>query len=123
MKIDTILVPTDFSDDATHALEIAAEFARTFSARIVLLHAYSIDMPLAGAAYGGGVILPDGFYVQYRDQAMQHVENVAKETASKEGVEVTGVAIQQPAWIAVIEESEKLGADLIVMGTRRLVLR
>ena len=120
MKMDTILVPTDFSEDATRALESAVDLARISGGRIVLLHAYSIELPFAAPSYGGGVILPEGFYVEYRNQASQSVERLAKETASKEGIEVTGVAIEQPAWLAIVEQAEKLPADLVVMGTRGL---
>ena len=56
MKMDTILVPTDFSDDATRALETAVDFARISGGRIVLLHAYSIDLPFTAPTYGGGVM-------------------------------------------------------------------
>jgi len=120
MKLKTILVPTDFSPDAEVALEKASELARTFDARIVLLHAFSPELPLAGGAYGGGVILPEGFYVQYRTQATIQVERLAKETAAKEGVQVQGVAIQQVPWIAIVEQAEALPADWVVMGTRGL---
>lgn len=119
MKIDTILVPTDFSDDAKHALDTAMDLAKTFQSKIVLLHAYHLELPFVSPAYGGAVILPEGFYVEYRNQAAMQVERVAKETA-RDGVEVTGVAIERPAWAAILEEAEKLPADLIVMGTRGL---
>lgn len=120
MELKTILVPTDFSDDARVALETASELARTFSARIVLLFAFSPELPLAGGAYGGGVILPEGFYVEYRNQATLQVERLAKETALKEGVEIQGVAIQQVPWIAIVEQAKALPADWVVMGTRGL---
>lgn len=119
MKIKVILVPTDFSGDADQALTTALELARIFESRIVLLHAYTLDLPLASPAYGGGVILPEGFYVEYRDQASQEVERRAKQATSAE-VEVTGIAIERPAWSAILDQAESLPADLIVMGTRGL---
>jgi universal stress protein A len=118
MKMDTILVPTDFSTDAKHAMETAAEMALAFDARIVLLHAFSPDLSLAGGA--GGVIMPGGFYVEYRDRAALEVERLAKEASTLHGLEVEGVAIHQVPWLAILEQSEALPADLIVMGTRGL---
>ena len=118
MKLDTILVPTDFSNDAKRALKVAAEMARAFGGRIVLLHAYSSDLSMGGGA--GGVILPEGFYVKYRSQATLHVERLAKEAAIEEGVDIQGIAIHQVPWISILEQSEALAADLIVMGTRGL---
>ena len=120
MEIKTILVPTDFSEDAARALETATQIARVFDARLVLLHAYTLDIPIASGAYSGGVILPDGFYVEYRNQATHHVTRVAKETESKAGIKVEGVAIQQPPWQAIVDQAEQLPADLVVMGTRGL---
>jgi len=57
MKIDTILVPTDFSDDAAKALEIAVDLAERFGSRVVLLHAYAIELPFSSPAMGGVLIL------------------------------------------------------------------
>jgi nucleotide-binding universal stress UspA family protein len=120
MNLSTILVPTDFSADARRALDTAVDLARTLGGRIVLLHAFSVDVPLAGAPYGGGVILPEGFYVEYRNQAKMQVERLAKEVAAKENVEIRGVAIQDVAWSAILEQAESLPADLVVIGTRGL---
>ena len=119
MKFDTILVPTDFSDDASKALETAVELARKFGSRVVLLHAYSIELPFSSPAMGGGVILPEGFYVELQDQATVQVERLAKE-ASGDGVEVEGKAVENTPWMAILDEAERLPADLIVMGTRGL---
>jgi nucleotide-binding universal stress UspA family protein len=119
MKIDTILVPTDFSDDAAKALETAVDLARIFGSQVVLLHAYSVELPFSSPAMGGGLILPDGFYVELRSHAALQVERVAKE-ASRDGIEVRGVAIENTPWMAILDEAESLPADLIVMGTRGL---
>ena len=121
MKVDTILVPTDFSDDANRALDTACDLARVFDGRIVLLHAYTVAVPFAAPPYvGGGLMLPEGVYVEYRNHAKMEVERVAKEAAAKEGVEITGVAMERPAWEAILDEADKLPADMIVMGTRGL---
>ena len=86
MKIDTILVPTDFSEDAYKAAEAAVEFAKRFEARIVLLHAYHVSVPIA-TPMGGGYALPPGFYDQLQDQATSQIENAAKQLAVKEDLE------------------------------------
>ena len=41
----TILVPTDFSNNANNALKYANEFAKAINNKIVLLHVY---IPLVG---------------------------------------------------------------------------
>ncbi|MBW2424973.1 MAG: universal stress protein [Deltaproteobacteria bacterium] len=119
MKIETILVPTDFSEDAQHALGTAKELARQFGSKLVLLHAYRVDLPMSTPALGGGFILPDGFYEDLRAHATKQVEELAAET-SKEGFEVSGIAMEDRASVAIVEEAKRLPADLIVMGTRGL---
>jgi len=119
MKIETILVPTDFSEDARKALETASELAKLFDSRIILLHAYRVDIPMTAPSLGGAFVLPEGFYLQLRSHAALQVEELAKE-ASRGGVQVTGVAMEQSPTSAIIEQAEILPADLIVMGTRGL---
>lgn len=119
MKIETILVPTDFSDDAQQAINTALDFAESFGSRIVLVHAYHLDLPLSTPMIGGPVILPEGFFVEYRTQAADQVEKLAKESA-RDGVQVRGLAIEGPAWNVILEQAKALPADLIVMGTRGL---
>jgi nucleotide-binding universal stress UspA family protein len=116
MKVSTILVPTDFSDDATEALSRAKDLAKLFDARVVVLHAYHVDIPMM-SPMAGGYSPPQSFYEELRSYAIARVDEVAAELQS-EGVDAVGVAIQEPASLAVVAEAEKLPADLIVMGTR-----
>jgi nucleotide-binding universal stress UspA family protein len=119
MKFDNILVPTDFSDDAAHALDIAIELAKLQNGKIILLHAYPIDLPVTYPGFTGGALLPDDFYRELRAQADAHVEKVAKQ-AEASGVTITGKAVTAPASAAIIAVAEDIPADLIVMGTRGL---
>ena len=118
MNVKTILVPTDFSADAEKALSTATELAKLFGARIVVLHAYHVDIPVV-SPMAGGYALPQGFYEDLRSQATAQVEKLAKEAAA-EGIEATGIALQDPAAGAIAAQAESLPADLIVMGTRGL---
>ena len=52
MNVDLILVPTDFSEDAKAAAATAVDLAKRFDARIVLLHAYHLDIPIASPIAG-----------------------------------------------------------------------
>ncbi len=118
MNVKTILVPTDFSADAEKALSTATELAKLFGARIVVLHAYHVDIPVV-SPMAGGYALPQGFYEDLRSQATAQVEKLAKEAAD-DGIEATGIALQDPAAVAIAAQAESLPADLIVMGTRGL---
>lgn len=50
---------------------------------------------------GGGYTLPPGFHEELRSHATARVERVAKELAA-EGIEATGVALSEPASVAIV---------------------
>ncbi len=119
MKIETILVATDFSDTAKKAMDTAIDMARHFEAQLVILHAYNVEIPIASPMMTGGYILPDGFFEEIGKQARLQVEAAAKEVSDK-GVAAVGVAIDEPAALAIVDEAKRRKADMIVMGTRGL---
>ena len=118
MNVNTILVPIDFSDDATKALSTAKELAKLFGARVVVLHAYHVGIAIA-SPMGGGYAVPVGFFEEIRAHAVAAVEKAAKELVD-DGIEAIGVAHAEPAAVSIIAEAESLPADIIVMGTRGL---
>jgi len=119
MKIESILVATDFSDAAQHAVDYAVDLAKHFEAEVILLHAFNVEVPIASPMMSGGYVLPDGFFEQIGKQARLQVENRAKEIGEK-GVRATGVALDEPAYLAITGEAERRSVDLVVMGTRGL---
>ncbi|MAG31282.1 MAG: hypothetical protein CL908_10395 [Deltaproteobacteria bacterium] len=119
MKIETIVVATDFSDNAAHVVDVAVDYAKHFEAELVLVHAYRVDIPVASPLTGGGYILPDGFYEQLAKQATTRVGEAA-DRIKERGVASVGIAIDKPAASAIVEEASERNAGLIVMGTRGL---
>lgn len=119
MNIQTILVPTDFSPDARSALAKAKEFARAFGSRIVILHAYRVDLPMSTPDLGGGFLLPDRFYEELQASATSQVEALAAATV-KDGVKAEGIAVEDRPAPGIVDAAKRLPADLIVMGTRGL---
>lgn len=119
MKIKKILVATDFSETAAKAVEAATEFARKFDAELVLLHAYKVEIPMASPMTAGGYALPAGFFEQLGTHARAQVEAAASEIESQ-GVSTSGIAVEQSAANAIVEEARARSIDLIVMGTRGL---
>ena len=119
MEIKTILVATDFSETAAKAVETAVEFARKFNAQLIVLHAYRVEIPMASPMTAGGYVLPDGFFEQLGSHARAQVEATAKEIEAG-GVKAIGIAVEQSAAVAIVEEAKSRPADLIVIGTRGL---
>ncbi len=119
MKIEKILVATDFSDSATHAVDTAVEFAIKFEAELIVLHAYQAETPLASSMMPESYALPTRSFGQIGIEARERVETEAN-GIEKHGIVVTGIAVEHSAAQAIIDEAASRAADLIVMGTRGL---
>jgi len=119
MQLKTILVATDFSDDADAAIDAAIEMARAFGAKLELFHAYYVEVPSIYAGFGGDFTMPQDVLDPIREGAQARMADLV-ERVSKSGVDVAGrVAMEHPVK-AILQEAERLLADLIVMGTRGL---
>jgi len=118
MHVSTILVPTDFSADAEHALSTATELAQLFDARIVILHAYRVDIPIL-SPMAGGYAIPSDFYDELRSHSISQVDKLAEAVIAK-GIEATGMALLDAASPCIVAQAESLPAELIVIGTRGL---
>ena len=116
MQIRSILVPTDFSESAARALEHAVSWAKTFRARIHLLHAYQVPIQIG---VGEPVPLPQEFFDQMRDRAQRRLDDLAAKLSS-DGIDVQTHLALEAASPAIVQAAEELGVDLIVMGTRGL---
>ena len=116
MKIEKILVPVDFSESSSVAVDHAIEFAKVFGASIDLLHSYQIT-PSAVVPYQ--VAFPAGIFEELREAAK---EQLAKVTAKVEsaGVEGRMHLSQNLPSAAICDAAKDLSSDLIVMGTRGL---
>jgi universal stress protein A len=109
----TILVPTDFSEHADHALEYAAKLAATLDATICLVHAITIpamSVPEMGMAYSALSI-----------KAMtEHAQSELDKRVAGYRDRVTLAPTRLDVGDArdVIDlAAEQIDADLIIMGT------
>jgi nucleotide-binding universal stress UspA family protein len=111
MTPKNILVPIDFSEHAAHALDYAAALAAQLDARIHLVHA--ITIPLNGVremAHSATLI----------EQAAKETQAALDEVATRyrDRVSMAPVRVEVGDAREVIDQvAEKIGADLIVMGT------
>jgi len=117
-EIRSILVPTDFSQDASLAIRTAHGLLAPFErdARLILLHAFSL--PIEYTAYGP---IPTSIsYLQDTGlEAERRLYEVAQEL-QREGLSIDTVARDGDPAHVIAEEAQKRGADLIAMGTRGL---
>jgi nucleotide-binding universal stress UspA family protein len=111
MKIQHILVPTDFAAASESALELGVQLARAFDAQLTLLHVWELPIyPYMDFMLNSEVIS------QVEDAATQGLaralEELRKTLPAAHSKLKTGVP-----WQGILEASDELGVDLVVMGT------
>lgn len=107
----TILVPTDFSDNARNAANFAVQLAKKMNSYIVLLHAYMLPAPVSEVPY-----------------MMVNVEEIQKEnerTAREEVDKLEAQGLRASYLVRLGYPSDEIAAiiedqhiDLVVMGMR-----
>lgn len=114
MKVERILFPTDFSEGSFHALPYAADFAKTYNAKLYILHIV-YDVTQATASHVPHVSA-DELYKEMNEWAMKEIDSCCIE-------EIRGLPDVEKAVVKGIpyEEIIKFAADseidMIVMGT------
>lgn len=119
MKFKNILVPTDFSEDASAALETAIAFAKLFSSKLTLFHAYHLDIPPSYIGFSGEYATTQNILEPIREASEAAIERLVKDVRAQ-GVDAEGRVTMENSTQAILIEAERAGADLIVMGTRGL---
>ena len=116
MKIKRILVPTDFSQSAEAAVAYAIDTARSFGARIHLIHAYAVPSVAIGHAGAIGVAEVIGSIRQGASQKLDAVRRTVEAAGLECGMDLS--AMSPPDAIAAA--ARKTRADCVIMGTRGL---
>ena len=111
MKYEQILVPTDFSTDADHALEHAIGLAQQFQSRLTLLHVVFLYLPSSAEA---GFPAYTAQLKREADQQLQGPRNRAEEAnVAVEAFTEMGVPADK-----IVEVARDRHVDVIVMGTQ-----
>jgi nucleotide-binding universal stress UspA family protein len=114
MKLQTILAPLDFSDVSSRVVEYAAEMAKGFGGRVVLLHVAEPEPDFVGFDAGPQVVRA----ATAHDIRAEHRQLEAfKHQLAESGLEVMALQIQGSLTEKVLEAATQQNADLIVMGS------
>lgn len=111
-----ILVTVDFDDDSDIPLNKAIEIAQKFDAKIWLIHIAVPNPDFVGYEVGPQYIR------DFRATELKREHKLIQETTAKlkaMNIECEGLVIQGATVDMVIEESDKLKIDLLVMGHHR----
>lgn len=107
--IRTILCPTDFSVGAESALRHALFFARTFGAKLCLVHVDDASaMELPGTS---------GLEEDRRDRLRAELDALAERHAD-EGAEIEVELLHGSPDEAIVAHAALVDADLVVLGTK-----
>ncbi len=112
--MNTILVPTDFSKYATNALTYAVKFAEKTNSKIILLHAYQIEL------YSPD--LPVEYFAQINALAKGNSEKQLISLISKvkkaSKIKIDHISMEYPTVNSILETVARKKIDLVIMGTK-----
>ena len=118
-RIQTIVVPHDFSDYAEAALDIGRELASALGAELHLVHvlqppayAYSAEIYSVPAAYAAR-----DDHATLRLEAERRLKEIAEDSSKSDPPIFVHVVDGTRIAETIDEEAARLVADLIVMGT------
>lgn len=114
IKIDNILVPTDFSEASDSALAYARAFARTFNARLHVLHV--VDDAVMFAGIDGYSLDVSSVLAGMIDDGEKQILTRLSEADWREPKTITDVRAGGPA-IEIVKYANETGVDLIIMGS------
>jgi len=104
----TILVPIDFSEGTPQIIQQAITLAKAFASTVYLVHVESPNEDVSGIDTA-----------QAEDEFSSEAEklNQLAQGVRQEDIETHGILAQGIATTAILNEKEKVNADLIIMGT------
>lgn len=112
----SILVAVDFTDVTPAVVAEAEKLARAFGAELTVVHVAEPNPDFVGYEAGPKSVR-DAEAKHLREEHSQLHEIAEKMRA--DGVNVKGLVLQGPTVEKIIEEVDKLNADMIVMGNHQ----
>jgi len=119
MEIKKIVVPVDFSELTPVLIDYASDLAKTFSAKILLIH---VTQPSQLAEMFGD--LEVGMPIVSQPDLMGQIENTAKallvkleKTVADKGIDVVAAVLMGVSHAEIVQFAEREKADLILIGS------
>src|SRR5207245_2037482 len=114
LRLQKILVPTDFSDSARHAFDYGHAFARDYGAELILLHV--VEAVPVGYASDLFPVPAAEMYQEVSAYAQAELEKLSSE-ASGSGVAARTRVVQGKPSAEIVRIAAEETVDLIVLGT------
>ncbi|MEX0703140.1 MAG: universal stress protein [Planctomycetales bacterium] len=114
IRLEKILVALDLSEHSQVAMRYAAEFARAFSAEVVVCHVVEQAGMLASLPPGGEAYFPPNLTELQAQRGRAEGERLLRELGVARGrVEIR----EGKAFVEIVRLAREEDADLIVVGT------
>lgn len=115
LRIQNILVATDFSDASARALDYARELARAFKASVHVMHVLE---DLAAHAWTTEVYVAalPGVHEEMEKQARERLEQIVTNDDRRDLAIQTVLRLGSP-FVEIVRYAREANIDLIVMGT------
>jgi nucleotide-binding universal stress UspA family protein len=113
MTIKKIMVPIDFTQTSTHALDYAVDLAIVLGASVSVLHVYQ---PLVYSFPDTVLVAPPDVATKISDKSQQMLDE-AVNSRRQRCPAISGILLNGSAWEEIGRSAAEQNADLIVMGT------
>lgn len=115
MNVRAILLPTDFSECASHAVPVAADLARLMGARMIFLHVVEPVVPAVGWTPVAEPLPIADISEQLEESAERELPKIG-ECKECEGLDVEELITHGEAASEIVRVAKERGADLIVIS-------
>jgi nucleotide-binding universal stress UspA family protein len=115
IKINNILVATDFGTASETALTYGRQLARNFGARLHVMHVVENALLWAGVDSGGVDLTM--LQAQLQESARDKLRSLLTDEDRRELRAVTAIRTQNNPAFAIVEYAKSENMDLIVIGT------
>jgi nucleotide-binding universal stress UspA family protein len=115
LDIKKIIIPTDFSENGSHAMEYGVQLAKQVGAKVLLLHVIPLGTYVSAAS---SAPLPAEAIDALAATARTNLSDQGKKLSKAYGVPIDVLVVDGPAPAAIAELAKAQSADLIVMGTQ-----
>jgi nucleotide-binding universal stress UspA family protein len=113
-QIRNILVPVDFTKSSLHAARQAASLARTYNARLYVLHVKE-PFPVHGRVVAGSLEdVQKHRLIKEQTQLSEVIPVEFKNAIAVEEIQVSGI----PVYGVIVEKARQFNVDVIVMASQ-----
>ena len=116
MNIRSILLPTDFSECASHAVPVAASLARLTGGRVTCLHVVEPIVPTVGWTPVAEPLPVADLSGRLEDSAARELPKLA-DCEEFGGLDVEELIVHGEAASEIVRVAKERGADLIVISS------